>query len=314
MICIEREIKRRAYACLSIPTVLLVAWFLASGCATVIPSSYSTATLYPTYTPYPTFTPLPQVTPHLVSLDSYGSEPIPWQDAEAFTGQQVTVQGKVVATYNSGKVVFLNFSPNYQHTFKVVIFPEDWGEFQAPPEDLFHGQSVLVTGLIEEYQGAPEIIVRQSNQIQIIADTGCPVCPPCPSDSPTTVTTPSDTLAVTSIPRATTPTFALTPVFVPPNIIAFEEAINHIGQEMTVEGEVVDTYRSDKVARLNFHHDWTHHFNVVLFPESWSLFPELPDEMFQGQRVRVSGLIQEYRGAPQIIVRSSEQIMIVEGE
>ena len=98
----------------------------------------------------------------------------------------------------------------------------------------------------------------------------------------------------------------------PPAIIPFEEASDHIGQEAIVEGRVVDTYRSEKVVRLNFHQDWRNHFNAVIFPEAWPLFPVPPEELFLGQRVRVSGLVEEYRGAPQIIVRKPEQIVTVE--
>jgi len=242
-----------------------------------------------------------------------GSQTIPWQEAGAYIGRRGTVQGEVIATHNSGKAVFLNFSPDYQHTFKAVIFPEDWSKFPRPPEDLFYGQQVRVVGLIEEYEGAPEIIIRDPAQIEITSPTACPACPPCPTQEPPIIS-PESTASPTSIPRTVAPTSIATDVPTPALVIPFERAADHIGQEATVEGRVVDTYRSEKVVRLNFHQDWRHHFNAVIFPEVWPLFPAPPDELFRGQQVRVRGLIEEYQGAPEIIVRSPEQIAIVAEE
>jgi DNA/RNA endonuclease YhcR with UshA esterase domain len=219
----------------------------------------------------------------------------------------------VIATHNTGRVVFLNFSSEYQHTFRAVIFPEDWGKFTHPPEDLFYGQQVRITGAIEEYKGAPEIIIRQPAQIQIIAPTACPACPPCPTREPQPVT-PESIPASTAVAQTVVPPTTVTQVPIPVVIVPFEQAGDHMGEKVTVEGTVVDTYRSEKVVRLNFHEDWRHHFNVAMFPEVWPLFPVPPEDMFRGQLVRVRGSVEEYQGAPEIIVRSPEQIVIVGGE
>jgi micrococcal nuclease len=93
---------------------------------------------------------------------------VDWQDAAAFVGQTITVEGRVVATYNSGKVVFLNFDEDYRHTFKVVIFPDAWPLFPQPPEDMYQGRLVRATGQVKMYQGAPEIIVETPDAIEIL--------------------------------------------------------------------------------------------------------------------------------------------------
>jgi micrococcal nuclease len=93
---------------------------------------------------------------------------VSWQDAAQYYGQTITVEGMVVGTYNSGKVVFLNFDEDYKSTFKVVIFPEDWPKFPEPPEELFLDKKVRVKGLVKEYQGAPEIIVEEPEQIEVV--------------------------------------------------------------------------------------------------------------------------------------------------
>jgi len=91
-----------------------------------------------------------------------------WQNAADFNGQTVTVEGQVVATYNSGKVVFLNFDEDYRQTFKIVIFPNAWPLFPQPPEDMYRGRLVRVTGQVQIYQGAPEIIIETPEAIQIL--------------------------------------------------------------------------------------------------------------------------------------------------
>ncbi|HIC93922.1 MAG TPA: DNA-binding protein, partial [Anaerolineae bacterium] len=104
-------------------------------------------------------TPRPTVVP---------GEVIPWEDAAQYYGQTVTVEGTIVQTKNTGKVIFLNFSPHWRTDLKVVIFPEDAAEFPAPPEEMFLHRRIRVTGKIKEYKGAPEIIVRDPGQIEIV--------------------------------------------------------------------------------------------------------------------------------------------------
>ena len=108
-----------------------------------------------TVTPTPTISPTP---PAVVS----------WQDAAQYYGQTVAVEGTVVDTYNSGQAVFLNFDEDYKSTFTVVIFPDAWPKFPDPPEELFLDKKVRVKGLVKEYQGAPEIIVEEPEQIEVV--------------------------------------------------------------------------------------------------------------------------------------------------
>jgi DNA/RNA endonuclease YhcR with UshA esterase domain len=95
-------------------------------------------------------------------------KPIAWQDAAAYAGQHITVQGTVINTYNSGKVVFLNFHQDYQNSFKVAIFADAWPLFDTPPETLFLNKTVQVSGPVKIYQNAPEIIVDHPSQIELV--------------------------------------------------------------------------------------------------------------------------------------------------
>jgi micrococcal nuclease len=65
-------------------------------------------------------------------------------------------------------VVFLNFDQDFRTTFKVAIFADAWPLFPAPPEDHYRDKTVRVKGQIKMYQNAPEIIVDQPGQIEIV--------------------------------------------------------------------------------------------------------------------------------------------------
>lgn len=103
------------------------------------------------------------------------ADAIPWQRAGEHLGERITVSGKVVRTHKSAKVVHLNFREEWRGTFQAVIFAGAWCDFPAPPEDLFLGREILVSGIVKDYQGAPEIVVESAAQVRF-AD-GSPSAP-----------------------------------------------------------------------------------------------------------------------------------------
>jgi micrococcal nuclease len=93
---------------------------------------------------------------------------ISWRDAEQYYGQTRTVEGKIVASNNTGKVCFLNFHKDWRRYFTAVIFASDFDVFPAHPEDHYLNRVVRVKGLIKEYRGKPEIILKSPSQIEIV--------------------------------------------------------------------------------------------------------------------------------------------------
>jgi len=78
------------------------------------------------------------------------------------------VEGKIVRTYASSKgTVFLDFHDPYQGYFQVTIFSSDVKNFPFSPVSFYLNKEVRVTGTIELYQGAPEIIVHSPSQIEV---------------------------------------------------------------------------------------------------------------------------------------------------
>ena len=88
------------------------------------------------------------------------AESIPWHHAPQYLGQTVTVEGKIIDTHNTGKVCFLNFSPNKQHDFYIIIFDQVFDQLPAPPEQLYLHKTIQVRG--------QQIQVRSAKQITIV--------------------------------------------------------------------------------------------------------------------------------------------------
>jgi DNA/RNA endonuclease YhcR with UshA esterase domain len=220
----------------------------------------------------------------------------------------------VVGTHNSGRAVFLNFAEDYQGTFSVVIFPDDWQKFPRPPETLFYGRRIRVQGQIEEYQGAPEIVVRDPWQIEVALTFGREEACDCGTPVVIEVVITSTPLAVDEAVEAGEPlelTAGATEASTV-EVVNWQDAAAYAGQTVSVEGQVVDTYNSGKVIFLNFDEDYRHTFKAVIFPDAWPLFPEPPDSLYLGHMVRVTGQVKMYRGAPEIIVETPNAIDILE--
>ncbi|HXF69751.1 MAG TPA: PQQ-binding-like beta-propeller repeat protein [Thermoflexus sp.] len=101
--------------------------------------------------------------------DRHGIPVVPYTEARAYAGQTAIVEGIVRFVFNNGKAVYLGFQNPHQGAFKVRILRADWKTFPLPPERLYPtGIRIRVHGLIEWYQGDPQIIVRDPSQIQIL--------------------------------------------------------------------------------------------------------------------------------------------------
>lgn len=97
-----------------------------------------------------------------------GTSVISWKDAARHCDEWITVEGTIVATYNSGKACFLNFHPDYKRYFTAVIFASAFSRFPHSPEVFYRGKKVRITGYIKDYRGKPEIIVNDPGEIEIL--------------------------------------------------------------------------------------------------------------------------------------------------
>ncbi|MBU7032681.1 MAG: thermonuclease family protein [Theionarchaea archaeon] len=91
---------------------------------------------------------------------------IQWQDSNHYVGQVVIVEGKIVDIQYSDKACFLYFDSTGGKSFFAVIFACDLSSFPLHPDILWIGRNVRINGLIREYQGRPEIIIKSPQQIR----------------------------------------------------------------------------------------------------------------------------------------------------
>ena len=91
---------------------------------------------------------------------------IPWQEAGDYLGQTITVSGRIVRANDTGKITFLNFSKD-RDQFVAVVFADDYGGFPTPPAELYEGKEVWITGEIDSYNGAPQIVVSTPDQVEV---------------------------------------------------------------------------------------------------------------------------------------------------
>jgi DNA/RNA endonuclease YhcR with UshA esterase domain len=92
-------------------------------------------------------------------------------EASSHTGEAATVCGTVAsATYaarSRGSPTFLNLDKAHpDHIFTIVIWRDNRAAF-GNPEMRYSGKRLCVSGVIEDYRGRPEIVVRDPSQINL---------------------------------------------------------------------------------------------------------------------------------------------------
>ncbi len=93
-------------------------------------------------------------------------------------------------------------------------------------------------------------------------------------------------------------------------LVSWQEAREYIGQRVRVKGEVVSTYDSGEAVFLNFAEDYEDTFTAVIFASDKYKFEVNPAEFYLHKSVRVRGKVKQYKGAPEIIVKTPQQIKI----
>lgn len=94
------------------------------------------------------------------------------------------------------------------------------------------------------------------------------------------------------------------------NFVKSINAATHIGDSATVRGFVADVHIASKVTYLNFENRFPKNvFSCTVFAGSLDKFGDL--NAYEGKTVEVSGKISEYKGKPQMILWSEEQIRIL---
>ena len=95
-----------------------------------------------------------------------------------------------------------------------------------------------------------------------------------------------------------------------PAVIADTDAAAHVGEMATVQRLVANVYTSSKGnVFLNFEYPYPSEvFSGVIFSSSAAQFGDLT--AYQGRQVQVTGQIRLYKGKPEIILQSPNQLRI----
>jgi hypothetical protein len=98
------------------------------------------------------------------------------EQAKQHIGETNTVCGLVASTRymdsSKTKPTLLNFDHPYpDNTFSVMIPDASRGKFKGPPEVMFKGKTLCVTGLIIDFRGKPEIVVEDPSQITVTPES-----------------------------------------------------------------------------------------------------------------------------------------------
>ena len=96
--------------------------------------------------------------------------------------------------------------------------------------------------------------------------------------------------------------------------ISISEASNYIGERKTVCGKVVSTHYAENSngspTFLNLDIPYPNNiFTAVIFGEYRNNFNQ-PENYYKFKSICVKGKISEYRGTPQIVVRTKSQISV----
>ena len=97
---------------------------------------------------------------------------------------------------------------------------------------------------------------------------------------------------------------------VPPPVVPWRDAGAHVGEVVTVEGLVLSAEMVGDTCVLQFAPDDPLAFRAVLLLPILSTTPRHPDRLYQGRQVQASGRIQRFRGRPEMILRSADQIEV----
>jgi len=97
--------------------------------------------------------------------------------------------------------------------------------------------------------------------------------------------------------------------------LSAKDALKYVGQKKTVCGDVVSvTYAMRSRGQptfLNLDEPYPNQvFTVVIWGSDRVKFKNPPEVFFKGKRICITGIIDTFRGKPQIIVRDPNQIKI----
>jgi hypothetical protein len=127
-------------------------------------------------------------------------------DAADHVGSAVTIEGDVAVARSDAEALVLELAPLTQKSFRAVLVRSLFSSLPRAPERVYEGKRVRVTGIVQSFQGRPEMVLESASQIEIVDVAGAP------ATSATTTPVPAPATTTTTLrPLAPTPPSAATP-------------------------------------------------------------------------------------------------------
>jgi hypothetical protein len=105
---------------------------------------------------------------------------ISWTEAHEYIGEDVIVEGEIIATHTSPLSTLLSFDRGFNR-FTAVIRPANRKAFPPAPEEFYKGKLVRISGRLIEYETKAEIVLTSPDQI-VVLDHDTPL-PPAAADN-----------------------------------------------------------------------------------------------------------------------------------
>src|SRR5262249_33811292 len=99
-----------------------------------------------------------------------------------------------------------------------------------------------------------------------------------------------------------------------PNLVPWQDAGAHVGEVVSVEGEVAHVEITSETYVLEFAPGDPRAFRAVLLLAMFSRGPRHPDQLYTGHRVRVTGRIQRFAGRPEMALHGAAQTEVAPAE
>ena len=97
-----------------------------------------------------------------------------------------------------------------------------------------------------------------------------------------------------------------------PRVIDARDAADYVGQAVTVEGDVADVTSESMGIVLELAPGGPTSVRAILVEALISSLPRSPQKVYGGKRVRVTGIIQKFKGRMEMVLESPSQIEIVD--
>jgi|GEM_PF-3325598 len=97
-------------------------------------------------------------------------------------------------------------------------------------------------------------------------------------------------------------------------IIRHEQAGDNIGQYVKSSGRIMSARDTGKVTFLNLEKDYKKGLVLVIFASDYKRFREKPVSMYKGRDIEFEGRVKSYKGRPEIIIKSPDQITVIDAD